>query len=225
MQTHAPDALPSGRKVSFTLTAGGLALASKGKGRSLRNIAVNVSLERQWVLFESFPRAGSSGVYEDGAVRIQGETEIARVRNSARPSSRKVWWDDLDLLYFAGYALWNYVAIPQRLWELPHRELSPLRDKGQGWRRIEVDFPAEIHTHSALQTFYLDAEGRICRHDYVAEVFGQWARAAHFGSQHVKIGDAWVATRRRVVPRLGSGRALAGPVLVWIRLEHAHEVE
>lgn len=219
MRLGASDPLASSDQVSLVLTAGGLAFASKGKARSLRNLRAQVLLERQCVTFESFPGPGSRGVFEDGDVRIEGQGPIERDRSSARPTSRKLWWDHLDLLYFAGYALWNYVAVPHRLWDLPHHELPPWSEQDHEWRRIEVQFPPEIHTHSPVQTFYLDDAGRICRHDYVAEVFGSWARAAHFGSHHLKIGDAWLATRRKVVPRLPNGRALRRPVLVWISLD------
>jgi hypothetical protein len=219
MQPEASDPFGSGDQVSLTLTAGGLAFASKGKARSLRNLPARVSLERQFVTFDSFPRPGCRGVFEDGDVRIEGQGALSRGRSSARPNSRKLWWDHLDLLYFTGYALWNYIAVPHHLGDLPHHELPPWREKDHEWRRIEVHFPPEIHTHSRVQTFYLDDAGRICRHDYVAEVFGRWARAAHFGSHHLRLGDAWLATQRTVVPRLPSGTPLRHPVLVWISLE------
>jgi hypothetical protein len=217
--------LAFGDRVNLTLATGGLAFASKGKARSVRNVRAQVLLERQLVEFDPFPRPGSRGVFEEGGVRIEGPEVMARDRSSARPTSRKLWWDDLDLLYFAAYALWNYVAVPHCLWDLPHHELPPWSDKDHEWRRIEVQFPPEIHTHSPVQTFYLDDAGRICRHDYVAEVFGRWARAAHFGSHHVKVGDAWLATRRKVLPRLPRGRPLRHPVLVWISLEDVRHVE
>ena len=54
-----------------------------------------------------------------------------------------------------------------------------LGEGDQEWRRLEVAFPTDLDTHSAHQTFYFDARGCLRRHDYMAEVVGGWARAAH----------------------------------------------
>lgn len=182
----------------------------------MRQQQVEVSLDRQRVQFQDFPRRGAVATYDEGSVRIDGPGGPATAwRSDARPTSTNLHWDHLDLAYFVGYALWNYIALPPRLWQLPHRELS---HDGR-CRRIQVHFPPEIITHCRLQTFYVDDDGRILRHDYVAEIFGGWARAAHFGHDHVHVGNQWIATRRRIVPRTRGGRALAGPTLVWITLE------
>jgi hypothetical protein len=45
-------------------------------------------------------------------------------------------------------------------------------EDGHVWRVITVTFPAEIHTHSRRQVFYVGDDGLIRRHDYTAEEFG-----------------------------------------------------
>lgn len=182
----------------------------------MRHRQVEVSLDRQRVRIQDFPCQGAVATYDEGSVRIDGlGGSAAAWRSDGRPTSSKLHWDHLDLAYFVGYALWNYIAIPAMLCQLPHRELS----RDGGCRRVEVHFPPEIITHCPVQTFYVDDDGRILRHDYVAEVFGRWARAAHFGYDHVHLGNRWIATRRRIVPRTRRGRVLPGPTLVWIALE------
>ena len=52
------------------------------------------------------------------------------------------------------------------------------------------------------------------RHDYVAEVVGGWARAAHVCAGHVEVGGLVFPTRRWVRPRGPGDRVLAGPTLV-----------
>lgn len=202
--------------IELRLSTGGLAFASRMRPGGVRHRQVQVSLDRQRVRIQDFPRPGAVATYDEGSVRIDGPSgSAAACRRDGGPASSTLHWDHLDLAYFVGYALWNYIAIPAMLWQLPHRELS----RNGGCRRVEVHFPPEIITHCPVQTFYVDDDGRILRHDYVAEVFGGWARAAHFGHDHVHVGNQWIATRRRVVPRTHRGRALPGPTLVWIALD------
>lgn len=191
----------------------------------LQQLAVDVFTDDQRVVIHDYPGNGAIGTYERGAVRIQDSSGASRhVRRNGRPRVTKLWWDDLDFLYFVGCALWNYVAVPTMLRRLPHRELPAWGEGQHRWRRVQVRFPPEILTHSSLQTFYLDDEERIMRHDYVAEVFGPWALAAHYGHHHVPLGDRWVATRRRVVPRTPAGRALPAPTLVSIAMDELRQV-
>lgn len=206
--------------VRLRVSTGGLAFASRLRPAGLRDVLVDVFVDDQRVQLHHYPAHGDVGLYERGSVRIHDASGMTGAhRNNARPASTKLRWDDLDLLYFVGYALWNYVAIPTMLWQLPHRELPRWHEQGHQWRRIEVAFPPAIITHSSVQTFYLDERERIMRHDYVAEVFGRWALAAHYGREHTAVGDHWIATRRRVRPRTPGGRALPGPTLVWIAFD------
>jgi hypothetical protein len=98
-------------------------------------------------------------------------------------------------------------------------EGDPWPEAGEKWRRLEVSFPADLHTHSQRQTFYVDAAGLIGRHDYVAEPIGRWARAAHYSDDHRHFGGLVIPTRRRVRPRLPGGRALRDPVLVALDID------
>jgi hypothetical protein len=43
------------------------------------------------------------------------------------------------------------------------------QESGQQWRRLQATFPAQIDTHCQQQTFYVDTDGLIRRHDFVAE--------------------------------------------------------
>ena len=213
-------------KVALRLSAGGLAFASKLRGGVLRDLNAEVLLHRQQVTLDPYPHKELVGIFDEGRTFIQSQDEVTARRDDARHQitsvRRRLWWDHLDLLYFAGYALWNYVALPFQLARVPQRDLGVYEHQGESLRRVEVTFPKDIHTHSRLQTFYLDNRDRIRRHDYTAEVFGHWARAAHFCWAHKRIDTVWIATRRRVVPRARGGRVLPGPTLVWIRLEDLH---
>jgi hypothetical protein len=135
---------------------------------------------------------------------------------------RNVRWDALDAAYFAGYAWWNYLSTPILLTRdgVTVTEGDTWPEAGEQWRRLEVSFPADIHTHSQRQTFYVDAAGLIRRHDYVAQPVGRWARAAHYCDDHRDFSGLVFPTRRRVRPRGPGGRSLPHPILVALDIDH-----
>jgi hypothetical protein len=138
---------------------------------------------------------------------------------------RNLRWDALDSTYFAGYAMWNYVTTPYLLTregvELSQGEAW--EEKGETWQRLEA-FPESIHTHSRRQTFYFDARRLLRRHDYVAEVVGGWAKAAHYCADHAQAGGLVFPTRRWVRPIRPGNRSLPFPTMVWIELRELQVV-
>ncbi len=176
------------------------------------------------VLASPFPQAGQRGILEqDGSVRIETDAgDIVQAREQPRSAfadlRHKLWWDKLDILYFGAYAIWTYVSTPfvfaREGYEL--RELEPWEENGERWQRLAVHFPEHIHTHSREQIFYIDANGLIRRHDYTAEPFGNWAKAAHYCLDHQDFGGLVIPTRRRVYPRRPNNRPRTHPRLVWV---------
>ena len=69
-----------------------------------------------------------------------------------------------------------------------------------------------------MQTFYFDSALMLRRHDYVAEVVGRWARAAHMCADHVEAGGLTFPTRRWVRPIGPGNRPLPAPTLVSLQL-------
>ncbi|MGH2984998.1 MAG: hypothetical protein ACRDK5_12245 [Solirubrobacterales bacterium] len=91
--------------------------------------------------------------------------------------------------------------------------------EGERWRRLNVVFPEDLHTHSRRQCFYFDSRGLLRRHDYTAQVVSRFANVAHLCDEHREVEGLVVPTRRRVVPEGLGNRALPGPTLVWIELD------
>ena len=91
-------------------------------------------------------------------------------------------------------------------------------EEGESWRRLEVTFPEGLDTHSRRQSFYFDAQGRLRRHDYVAEVVGGWAQGGALLRRAREAGGLWFPTRRWVRPIGPGNRSLPFPTLVWIEL-------
>lgn len=210
-------------EVVFRARSGGFALVSKGRRRDVREFTARISARTPRTVIELGP--GQRGVYEPGRVWLEDEEgTVLRERRDPRAAfggRRNLWWDRLDLLYFAGYALWGYMTQPF-LFAGPGfavRELDPWDERGEPRRRLHVTFPDSVPAHSREQLFHFDEQLRIRRNDYTAEVFGGWAKGAHYSDDHREFGGLLYPTRRRVYPRARSGRSLALPVLVRIDLD------
>ncbi len=105
-------------------------------------------------------------------------------------------WDTLDLMYFLGYAFWNYFSLPYQL----------LRDDIE-WREVqdgllEAHYPPELPVHTRLQRFYFDRTGLLVRNDYCAEFVSSRRRvwAANIVLQHKTWYEIPYPAVRRVCP-------------------------
>ena len=193
-----------------------------------RGLRVRVSLGSCRTELLDYPFEGYSGIYEGNEVsRIATAdgtpvAERAAPRRAFRRLAKSLAWDELDFIYFSGYALWNYLNAPFLfLYEgVESQELSPLRLKsGETWRRLQVTFPDTIPTHCPRQVFYFDEDRLLRRLDYTPRVIGRWARAAHFCDQHQSFDGLMVPTRRRVYPRALGPRVLRFPTLVALDIK------
>jgi hypothetical protein len=210
-------------ELEVRVSADGLALAAKFQRGGLRDLEARVSTEYQRTVFTPYPRRGYRGIFERGAVRIESlDGKTVRSRSDPRAAlsrpRRLLWWDDLDALYFGASALWTYLAIPF-VFAAPGfhvRAGDPWEERGERWRTLAVTFPAEIHTHSREQLFYVGDDGLIRRHDYTAEEFGQWAKSAHYWFDYNDFAGLVVPRNRRVFPRRKDHRSRGHPLLVWI---------
>lgn len=215
-------------EVSAHVRCGGVALRSKLAAGPLREYDATASVKEPRTTIEPYPRPGLRGVFEGDRVRIESIATGATVSERANPRERfpggmrALRWDRLDALYFAGYALWNYLTFPYLLAHegVVSREGGEwVEAPGQRWERLDVTFPVGFPTHSREQSFYLDREGRLRRLDYTAEVFGEWAKAAHVCLAHAIEDGIAVPVRRRVTPRRADGRPLRLPVMVSLELD------
>jgi hypothetical protein len=206
--------------------AGGLAFAMKMRGLGAKPFEAEVDTREPRAVLRSFPKPGRRGVLEGGAVRIETEAgevvaERARPAEAFRSPRRLVRWDDLDLLYFSAYAIWGYATAPFHLTRdgIELEEIEPWEEDGERWRRLRVRYPADMPVHSREQVFHYDSGGLLRRHDYTAEAFGQWARAAHYSYDHRTFDGIVFPTRRRVHPRRGNGRPLRAVTIIAIAVE------
>jgi hypothetical protein len=214
-------------RLRVRFSAGGLLFVSKWKRHALHDIDGLIDLSRPpTAVLSPYPGPGQRGVFEPDRVWVESENgtilkERRNPRESFRGLRRVLWWDRLDVLYFAGYALWNYLCAPFIFAEpgFVAEEIEPWDEENERWRRLRVTFPPTVPTHCQEQVFYFDARTLLRRLDYTPEVVGAWARAAHYCFDHKVFAGLMVPTRRRVVPRRPDDRARVGPTLVWIEVK------
>ena len=190
----------------------GNVLALRFKSPRARHFEVTVDPRHVNVSLAPYPQRGQRGVFDGRHVRI--ETECGRlvtereVGRGAEGVRRRLIWDDLDLLYFFGYALWNYAVTPfVFLWPgFECREGQAWQERGGNvWRRLHVRYPGSVPAHSREQTCYVDEAGLLRRIDYTAEVLSGRARAAHYCHAHKEVDGVTFPTHRVVFARSRSG--------------------
>jgi hypothetical protein len=220
------------REISVVLHGSGTAIRSKRFGWIPGQIEVRCSTHDQHTVISPFPKPGQRGVFTASEVRIEA-LEDGRVLSSRQsphhkfPGGRRLmWWDDLDFLYFSGYAMWGYLLAPYCfLWNgVEVREVEPWLQGGETWRRLQVTYPPGSHVHSREQVYYFDSSGRLRRNDYTAEVFGSVAKSAHMCAEHKRFDGLVLPTRRRVYGRRSDNKPRPRPTLVRIDI-HTAEVK
>jgi hypothetical protein len=116
--------------------------------------------------------------------------------------------------------MWTYFNAPFNFTGVGYnvKELEPWKENDEVFRRLEVMFPEQVATHSPVQTFYIDKDGLIKRHDYNVDVAGG-AIAAHYLSDYIEVQGIKIATKRKVYVRLEDNTPLfPEPLLVFIEL-------
>lgn len=199
--------------VDFRLMFRGAVLALKQQPHGLRDVLVKIDTRRQRTLITPFPAPGSRGVFADGRVTIETDAGVKtsgldEPRRSFEGHQRETPWTELQLLYFVGYALNNYMTMPFLLAGDGVRceEIAPHDEHGESWRVLNVTFPPGIHVHCPEQKFYFNDAGYLVRNDYAPEVTR--GTAAHYTFDHGNFDGFLFPTHRRVVRRDANGHTL-----------------
>lgn len=198
----------------------------------LRRVRMRAATGEPRFTFFDFPKPGQTAeLIGTGEVRIlDSEGNIVARRENPREAfrglRRQFAWDDLDFIYFGGYATWNYLVTPFLLERKGFivEALEPLHGALSQLTRLQVTFPDDIPTHSRRQIFYFDEQRLLRRLDYTAEVVGGWAHAAHLCHEYRTFDRLKAPTRRRVLPLLFGNRPLPGPTLVELEVHDIRPV-
>ena len=210
------------RAIEGDMSIAGAMWARKGWPDALKNVHVTADTKCQWISYRPFISEGMSSVCTPDRTLL--ETQDGKpIKDRKNPRAAfdghtvETPWDDLNLAYFSGYAMWNYLNAPF-IFTLPGfktEEIEPWHDNGEKRRRLRVVFPNHIATHCAEQIFHINGEGLICRMDYSAPVTGG-APTAHYLSEHKDFSGIKIATKRRALRRKADGTAIPLPIFVAI---------
>jgi hypothetical protein len=196
--------------------------ARKGWPDALKDVHVTADAKNQWVGYRPFIAEGMrSSCTPDRTIIETLDGKAIKDRKNPRAAfdghTFESPWDDLNLAYFSGYAIWNYLTAPF-IFALPGfetEEIEPWHDDGEKRRRLRVVFPERIATHCPEQIFHVDGQGLIRRMDYSAPVTGG-AQAAHYLQGYKDFSGIKVATKRRALGSRRDGTAIPDPILVAI---------
>ncbi|MGJ4891377.1 hypothetical protein ACQR1Y_24550 [Bradyrhizobium sp. HKCCYLRH3099] len=206
------------------LKQGGALWALKGHPGKLDETSVTVGLKEEWASHAPFGPAGKVSLFRPDYVSLKsrdGEVleELHDPRASFAGHTLETPWSELQLAYFAGCAMWTYLNLPFLLARdgVRTETLSDWQENGETWQRLRVTFPADVATHSTVQTLYADADGRLKRHDYDVEIAGN-TPGAHYISGYAEVQGFKIPTSRKIYPRTPDGSALPEPLVVSIDL-------
>lgn len=206
------------------LVQGGALWSLKGQGGKLDETNVTVGLGEEWASHQPFGTDSKVTLFRPDRVEIKDSLgrvleELDAPRASFAGHTLETPWTEPQLAYFAGIAMWTYLNMPFLLAApgVVCEQLPDWKEKGETWQRLQVIFPKEIATHSAVQTLYVDADGLLKRHDYDVEIAGN-TPGAHYISGYTTVSGIKFPTERRIFPRQADGISLSEPLVVSIDL-------
>ena len=130
---------------------------------------------------------------------------------------RETPWDDLQVAYFQGEALWTYLNTPF-LYTQPGfvtEEVAPIQVDGAEWRRLKVTFPDHVKSHTKEQISCFGPDGLIRRHDYTVDILGG-ATGLNYASDYRDVDGIIFPTKRRIYAYEGDYQLVPEPLLVKI---------
>jgi hypothetical protein len=215
------------RRLDVGVSLTGALFRFKGQPQGLTDVVMSIDPHRPDVVVTPYGGAGRRGRFTPDRVWIEDTAgRVLDERNHPLTSfaghTLETPWDQLHLLYFVSYAMWNYLTTPF-LFTLPGfetQELSPHTENGDVWRRLQVKFPRDIPTHNGFQpggeqTFYFNGNGLLQRLDYTAV-----GPASHYTFDHATFGGLSFPTLRRVVRRLPTGPRVNDFTAVLLRISN-----
>ena len=196
--------------VASTIVTGGRLWDIKGVNMIRTPRRAKSEFRRQWTQVAPFGDPDWTMTWTPQHVEIaDSKGRVIEQRDNGRDSFDRGFngrWDQLNLAYFNGYAMWTYHAAPWVLAEPGYeaREIAPIAHEGETLRGLAVRFPEGVHSHTREQRFYFGQDGLLRRHDYEVDVWAD-TPAAHFVSDYIDVNGLKYPTRRSVFARRPDG--------------------
>src|SRR3984957_4784011 len=129
----------------------------KGKGDVLKNVVLIAETRNERVTVD-FPGQDKRAIFEPNRIvieRLNGTLIESRdnPEKSFAKQQRETPWDDIDVAYFVGEALWTYLNTPFLYTHdgFTMDEIPSIQVEDETWRRLKVTFPDSVKSHSREQ--------------------------------------------------------------------------
>jgi len=193
----------------------------KGKGDVLKNVVLTAETRSERVTVD-FPGQDKRAVLERNRIVIEKcDGTLIETRDDPEKSfegqQRETPWDDIQVAYFVGEALWTYLNTPFLYTHdgFVNEEISSIEVDGETWRRLKVTFPDNVKSHSKEQISCFGPDGLLRRHDYTVDILGG-ATGLNYASDYRDVDGIIIPTKRRVYAYEGDYQLVKEPLLVAI---------
>jgi hypothetical protein len=207
--------------VQITASITGAIWQVKGKPDVLKNV-VTTADTRAERLTTVFPDENKRSTFEPERIvieRANGTPVEARDNPEASFAGQEqdTPWDEIDVAYFSGEALWTYLNTPflYARDDFATEEIAPVEAERETWRRLKVTFPETVMSHTREQFFCFGPEGLLRRHDYTVDILGG-ATGLNYATDYQDVEGVIFPMTRRVYAYTGDYQRVSEPVLVAI---------
>jgi hypothetical protein len=193
----------------------------KGKGDALKDVVMTIDTKKERLVMD-FVGQDKRSIFEpsrivmekmDGTL-IDGRDDPEKSFEGHQTSTP---WDDIQVAYFSGEALWTYLNSPFLYTQegFVTEELSSIQAQGETWRRLKVTFPDTVKSHTRDQISCFGPDGLLRRHDYTVDILGG-ATGLNYASDYRDVHGIIVPTKRRIYAYEGDYQLVKEPLLVAI---------
>jgi hypothetical protein len=193
----------------------------KGRPDVLADVAITAELKAERLVMD-FPGQDKRTIFTPERIVVEtaaGELIEARDDPEAHFAGQTAdtRWDDIDVAYFSGEAVWTYLTTPF-LYTYPDfvtEEVEPWEEDGERWRRLKITFPDAIASHTREQFSFFGPDGLLRRHDYTVDILGGTA-GANYALENRTFDGIVVPTVRRIYGYQGDHEVVRDPLLVAV---------
>jgi hypothetical protein len=206
-------------KVAASITGG--IWYVKGKPDVLKNVVITAETRNERVTID-FSGQNKRAIFEPSRVAIE-KTDGSPIETRDNPEKsfegqqRETPWDDIQVAYFAGEALWTYLNTPFLYTHegFATEEITSIRVERETWRRLKVTFPDNVKSHTREQISCFGPDGLLRRHDYTVDILGG-ATGLNYATDYRNVDGIIFPTQRRVYAYEGDYQIVKEPLLVAI---------
>ena len=193
----------------------------KSQGDYLKDVVMTVDTKKERLVTD-FPGQDKRFIFEPQRL-VMERRDGTLVQQREDPEMifvgqlRETPWDDLQVAYFQGEALWTYLNTPF-LYTSPGfvtEEIAPSEVAGEQWRRLKITFPESIKSHTREQISCFGPDGLIRRHDYTVDILGG-ATGLNYASDYRDVDGIIIPAKRRIYAYEGDYQLVPEPLLVKI---------